>query len=358
MIDDEFFQMVSCARKLSWELHLPTPVRLVSDQEAGRVEGLSQYAVAWYDPASDEISVNIDKVWQLCEKEPLPVVDVLGESIFHEAVGHYGLRLLLGDKFEATMEHVYDHAVPGLREALRAKRQQLEQTKDAKGKVIHRGLPERAMKVLTVEEYMSERAERLHAFPPRRRTFLQWLAQGLGHAMKSMGFSFHKVREKDIERMLERSYRKLRSRGFIAKRFDALERRFPTLRNPFVRHTLQSQNIQRGMSPDTPKPPSLKGKLLKAFLWVSAPYIMILVKVFSKGTSGKLSDRYQGHPDRGTLSDKRPICREILNDLQSQRQEKTVTREKETNERTPYVTQHHKQSNARNKTTDDLTMTI
>lgn len=350
---DQHYEISEYARLLERELHLPVPIRIVTDQDAGHVEGLSQHAVAWYCPSSDEISLNQDKLSAICSEGDYSLRDILGQSIFHEAVGHYGLRLLLGEKFEQTMEYIYEHAVPELREKLLVKRAQLEEMKDARGKNLHRGMPERFMKILTVEEYMSDRAEHLHDFPPHRRRFLTWLAQGLGNAMKSMGFSFFKVREKDIDILLEHSYRKVRSRGVIARQFDHLEQRWPQMRNPFVRHTLQSKNIQKGLAPDTPKPPSLKGKILKSFFWVVAPYIMVLKSLAQRNKNFPKDKR--DTPAIGRWTDKRPISREVLNDLASQRLAPSKSAGASLSKPDESIIKQRKSAQNKN---DDLTMTI
>lgn len=312
---DEERAALAYAVEIQTKFHLPEPLHFLCDVEAGHIEKLSRTAVAWYEPATDIIHVNTERMKTICEAEGLDMKEYMGATIFHEAVGHYGLRLLLGEKFNDTMTHVYDHADGLLKSRLMEKRLQLEDARDAKGHAIYRTMPEQVMKVLTVEELMSDMAEQLHSLRPRNRTLRQRLAMRLSEALKAVFMPFCKVTTRDLEVMLEKSYRKVTSRSWVGRRMDWLIEKAPFmsfLQPFFAKHTPQSKERPEREE----RPPSIALSFAKRILiaagFILFPYITVPVYLFSRVRHMAKSD--VGPKARRSPAQLRmPIAKEILN---------------------------------------------
>lgn len=335
--EEEVRAAIAYALEMQSGFHLPSPISFVGDTEAGHIQKLSQSAVAWYEPATDTICVNTERMKSVCESKNLDIRAFMGETIFHEAIGHYGLRLLLAEQFEETMLHIYDHADSGLSHRLMKKRGELEEMLDARGKAIHRNTPEVQMRVLAVEEFMSDMAEHLHGWHPQRRSLLFRFAHRLGDALKALCFPYSTVSMRDMERILEQSYQKVKSRSYAGKIADYLAVRFPKtafLQSFVAKHTLQSRNIQEGKMPDAPK--SLSPLIRVAYFigFVLAPYVALPLYMV-KRREGKGTSPMSCRNVRSVPQTQLPIAREILRVGQFKLAEEESTQRIRTHEGSP-----------------------
>lgn len=145
----------------------------------------------WFVPATNNVTVY------------LPNIDTPEDAhrtVFHEAVGHYGLRKLFGEHFDKFLDNVYNHASP-----------------DIQGKILYATHGEPAQRLVATEEYLAKLAEKGFSDPNEvslwgkvKLAFVDMLCQ----AKVKLGFKLH---DNDLRGVLWKSYQKLAKEGSLNK---------------------------------------------------------------------------------------------------------------------------------------------
>lgn len=145
----------------------------------------------WFVPATNNVTVY------------LPNIDTPEDAhrtVFHEAVGHYGLRKLFGEHFDKFLDNVYNHASP-----------------EIQGKILYATHGEPAQRLVATEEYLAKLAEKGFSDPNEvslwgkvKLAFVDMLCQ----AKVKLGFKLH---DNDLRGVLWKSYQKLAKEGSLNK---------------------------------------------------------------------------------------------------------------------------------------------
>lgn len=175
---------------------LNTPIRIVEDantitDDNAKLQERKRNAKGWYDPKTKEVVVVLPNNAS---------VEDVRETIFHEVVGHKGLRELVGkERFNEFLDKVYADA----------------------SEVVRERIARRAAKLgwdfrLATEEYIADLAE--EGFEDREnRTFFEKVRDlfldMLSKAKISLGFN---ISDNDLRYMLWRTYQMQRSKGALA----------------------------------------------------------------------------------------------------------------------------------------------
>lgn len=113
--------IVSSVEELADTLH--TPIRIVKSAEELPEEDVARKRIengdgikGWFDIKSEEMAIYLPNATS---------VEDARESVFHEVVGHYGLRKLFGEDFNTFLDNVYANVSPEIRKQIvnRAKEQ-------------------------------------------------------------------------------------------------------------------------------------------------------------------------------------------------------------------------------------------
>lgn len=113
--------IVSYVEELADTLH--TPIRIVKSAEELSEEDVARKRIengdgikGWFDIKSEEMAIYLPNATS---------VEDARESVFHEVVGHYGLRKLFGEDFNTFLDNVYANVSPEIRKQIvnRAKEQ-------------------------------------------------------------------------------------------------------------------------------------------------------------------------------------------------------------------------------------------
>lgn len=175
---------------------LNTPIRIVEDVNTitdnnTKLQERKRNAKGWFDNKANEVVVVLPNATS---------VEDVRETIFHEVVGHKGLRELVGkERFNAFLDKVYANA----------------------GEEVRRRIAQRAAKLgwdfhKATEEYIAELAEQgfeerenRNFFEVVRDLFLDMLRR----AKIALGYN---ISDNDLRYMLWRTYQMQRSKGAIA----------------------------------------------------------------------------------------------------------------------------------------------
>ena len=190
-------RMQAHAEKLVERLHL-TNVEIVTD--ASQLEGKQRTAKGFYNKRTGKITIVLPNHASTADVE---------QTLLHEAVAHYGLRLLFGEHFDDFLDMVYRNAEEGIRRKI------------AEASAKH------GWNVRTAtEEYLADLAERTdfeHASP-------QWWAKIKGFfldMLRGLGFEAmdgQTLTDNELRYVLWRSYENLTEPGkyptFIAEARD------------------------------------------------------------------------------------------------------------------------------------------
>lgn len=103
--------VISFSNSLSTDISLISK-SLIDNEASGEVKSLMASSKGWYDTETDTVTIVADNI----ESE-----EDLEKTILHEVVAHKGLRGLLGDTFDSTMEQVFSSMSESDREDYMAK---------------------------------------------------------------------------------------------------------------------------------------------------------------------------------------------------------------------------------------------
>ena len=142
-----------------------------------------------FDPKTGQIRINIDNHSSSAD---------LQATIIHEAVGHYGLRKLLGKDFTSQMKEIYDNCAPSIKAEI--DRIAKEEGYDTVG---------------AVEEYLSQLAED-GRFTPEEESFWQRVWYAVQQMLRKLGWKGN-LTEADMRALLYASHRNLQTRGAVAQ---------------------------------------------------------------------------------------------------------------------------------------------
>ncbi len=142
-----------------------------------------------FDPKTGQIRINIDNHNSSAD---------LQATVIHEAVGHYGLRKLLGKDFTAQMREIYDNCAPSIKAEI--DRIAKEEGYDTIG---------------AVEEYLSQLAED-GRFTPQEESFWQRVWYAVQQMLRKLGWKGN-LTEADMRALLYASHRNLQTRGAVAQ---------------------------------------------------------------------------------------------------------------------------------------------
>ncbi len=78
-------------------------------EDASTLEGRRATSKGFYNKRTGKITVVLPNNRNIADVE---------QTVFHEAVGHYGLRRLLGEQFDRFLDNVYEYAEPDIRERI------------------------------------------------------------------------------------------------------------------------------------------------------------------------------------------------------------------------------------------------
>lgn len=78
-------------------------------EDASTLEGRRATSKGFYNKRTGKITVVLSNNRNIADVE---------QTVFHEAVGHYGLRRLLGEQFDRFLDNVYEYAEPDIRERI------------------------------------------------------------------------------------------------------------------------------------------------------------------------------------------------------------------------------------------------
>ena len=214
-------------------VNLGVKVRVIDDiekitNEDERTQRRMRRSKGWYDTKTGEIVLVLPNAVSVADAEA---------TVFHEGVGHEGLRGLFGDSFDKWLDEVYETADTGVRERIDAMKQgdTLEDQREA------------------TEEYMAEMAERgvednlEVSFWDRVKARFRELARALG-----IRFNFT---DADIRYNLWKSKRRLAKRGeSMMERADRVATDQQLRRNAEESYRILSENDEPGPEGDNTPP--------------------------------------------------------------------------------------------------------
>lgn len=180
---------------------LNVPVRIVEAVEDivtpdSALQERQRASRGWYDPGAGEIVVVIPN-------HPNPADAVA--TVLHEAVGHYGMRNLLGAQYDTFLDKVYTEAADDIRREIFRKSQQLQ------GREIGNIR-------LATEEYIAELAEQGIRDPFLGAT-VAWenIKSALKHMLRRMGIVI-RISDNDLRYLLWKSYNRLQTGDSVMER--------------------------------------------------------------------------------------------------------------------------------------------
>ena len=175
---------------------LNTPIRIVEDVNTitdnnAKLQERKRNAKGWFDNKANEVVVVLPNATS---------VEDVRETIFHEVVGHKGMRELVGkERFNAFLDKVYAHASDEMRRRIAQRAAKL-------GWDFHEATEEY---IAELAEQGFEERENRNFFEVVRDLFLDMLRR----AKIALGFN---ISDNDIRYMLWRTYQMQRSKGAMA----------------------------------------------------------------------------------------------------------------------------------------------
>ena len=193
MLDGE---IVASVGKLSEELH--TPVRIVrnmgelpDDSATKRAIEKGRKIKGWFSPSTNEVYLYLPNAES---------VEDARRTVFHEAVGHKGLREMLGGDFDTFLLNVYSNASSAVRKRIAV-------LASKNGWDIS----------LATEEYLAMLSERGFE-DAKERSFFQSVKDTLIDLLRKAGIRLgFKLTDKELRYILWRSYQMQRNKGIVGE---------------------------------------------------------------------------------------------------------------------------------------------
>ncbi len=173
---------------LSKEMNLQGNVTVLTSTEG--LTGKKASAPGWCDPKTGHITIVLPNNADAADVQ---------KTVFHEAVGHHGLRRLVGDgNFNDFLDNVYNNAEQGI-----------TQTIDQLAKEKHQGDRRKA-----TEEYMSTLAEDESFLNAGNRSLFQKVKQLFTDLLRKAGINLGtELTDNDLRYILWKSYKNLTDNG-------------------------------------------------------------------------------------------------------------------------------------------------
>lgn len=154
--------------------------------EHGTPAGVNKDALGWYNPNDGSVHVNVDAARN--------AADAIA-TVLHEAVGHHGLRKLLGDRFDKAMDTLRSMATKEIRDKI-----------DAIAK-------EQGVDALTAtEEYLAQLAEQ-GATNNEELSFWEKAKAFVRSLLRSIGINVGDITDADLNYLIWASKRNLEQNG-------------------------------------------------------------------------------------------------------------------------------------------------
>jgi hypothetical protein len=173
---------------LSKEMNLQGNVTVLTSTEG--LTGKKASAPGWCDPKTGHITIVLPNNADAADVQ---------KTVFHEAVGHHGLRRLVGDgNFNDFLDNVYNNAEQGITQAI-----------DQLAKEKHQGDRRKA-----TEEYMSTLAEDGSFLNAGNRSLFQKVKQLFTDLLRKAGINLGtELTDNDLRYILWKSYKNLTDNG-------------------------------------------------------------------------------------------------------------------------------------------------
>ena len=189
-------EIVASVGKLSDELH--TPVRIVhnmgelpDDSAMKRALEKGRKIKGWFSPSTNEVYLYLPNAES---------VEDARRTVFHEAVGHKGLREMLGGDFDTFLLNVYSNASSAVRKRIAV-------LASKNGWDIS----------LATEEYLAMLSERGFE-DAKERSFFQSVKDTLIDLLRKAGIRLgFKLSDKELRYILWRSYQMQRNKGIVGE---------------------------------------------------------------------------------------------------------------------------------------------
>ena len=178
----------AAADTLSKEMNLQGNVTVLTSTDG--LTGKKASAPGWCDPKTGHITIVLPNNADAADVQ---------KTVFHEAVGHHGLRRLVGDgNFNDFLDNVYNNAEQGITQAI-----------DQLAKEKHQGDRRKA-----TEEYMSTLAEDGSFLNAGNRSLFQKVKQLFTDLLRKAGINLGtKLTDNDLRYILWKSYKNLTDNG-------------------------------------------------------------------------------------------------------------------------------------------------
>lgn len=174
-------RMVERVRELAEKLNLGN-VEVVTD--ASTLDGKRRKAKGFYNKRTGKITIVVPNHGS---------VEDIEQTLLHEAVAHYGLRKLFGERFNEFLDKVYANADISIRRAIAAK-------------AAKRGWDFRT----ATEEYLAGLAERTDFENAKKSGWWQSVKRLFADMLESLGFSGMRLSDNELRYVLWRSYENLK----------------------------------------------------------------------------------------------------------------------------------------------------
>lgn len=193
--------IVSSVEELADTLH--TPIRIVKSAEELPEEDVARKRIengdgikGWFDIKSEEMAIYLPNATS---------VEDARESVFHEVVGHYGLRKLFGEDFNTFLDNVYANVSPEIRKQIVVRAKE-------RGNILD--LRE------ATEEYLAALAER--GFDSvEERTLWQKIKDAFIDMLRKAGVHLgFDLTDNELRYVLWKSYQNLESLSIMARAAD------------------------------------------------------------------------------------------------------------------------------------------
>ncbi len=170
------------------EMNLQDDITVLTSTEG--LTGKRATAQGWYDPRTGRITIVLPNNADAADVK---------KTFFHEAVGHYGLRKLVGeDNYNDFLDHVYSNAEKGIA-------QDIDKLAEEKYKGNRR---------TATEEYMSTLAEDGTFLEAKNRSLFQKIKHFFTDLLRKAGINIStELSDNDLRYMLWRSYQHLQRGG-------------------------------------------------------------------------------------------------------------------------------------------------
>lgn len=179
-------EFIPAIESLSNSLHVPIDVindiNELPDSVAKRKIEAGHNIKGWFAPATNQVIVYLPNIMDSDDAQ---------RTVFHEVVGHFGLRKMFGEHFDIFLDNVYNNA-----------------TSEIQGKIMYATHGDTAKRLVATEEYLAKLAER--GFQNKQEVLL-WkkvkfsFIDMLHQAGIKLGFKLH---DNDLRGILYKSYQK------------------------------------------------------------------------------------------------------------------------------------------------------